>query len=69
MKFKLFTGKNNQWYFSLLAANNKIIAQSEGYKSKRNALKTMSAMVEYFANCPDAVKIIEDNQTKYLNRE
>ena len=58
MKFKLFTGKNNQWYFSLLAANNKVIAQSEGYKSKRNALKTIKTMIEYFAN--DTVYIIGD---------
>lgn len=31
---------SGQWYFHIKAANNKIIAQSEGYKSRRNALKT-----------------------------
>lgn len=33
-KFEIFRGKNDQFYFRLKAPNGKIIAQSEGYKSK-----------------------------------
>ena len=37
-KFEYFKGKDNQWYFNLRSNNGKIIAQSEGYKTKTNAL-------------------------------
>ena len=33
-KFKIFTGKDNQFYFRLTAANGEPILASEGYKSK-----------------------------------
>jgi uncharacterized protein YegP (UPF0339 family) len=29
-----------QWYFRIVAANNRIVAQSEGYKRKASAVKT-----------------------------
>ncbi|MFT6922212.1 MAG: hypothetical protein ACJA1C_001214 [Crocinitomicaceae bacterium] len=35
--YRLFIGANEQYYFSLSAANNQIILQSEGYTSKASA--------------------------------
>lgn len=29
---------NGQWYFHIKARNNKIVAQSEGYKAKRSCV-------------------------------
>ncbi len=38
-RFELWRSEaNNEFYFRLVAANNKIIGQSEGYKRKANAL-------------------------------
>jgi Domain of unknown function (DUF1508). len=41
MKVVIFKSKTNgQWYFHVTSKNNKIIAQSEGYKRKSSAVKT-----------------------------
>lgn len=32
--------KDRQWYFHLVGRNGRILAQSEGYKRKRSAVKT-----------------------------
>ncbi|MBT5551646.1 MAG: DUF1508 domain-containing protein [Nitrospina sp.] len=37
-KFKVFRGKNRQYYFHLIAPNGEIIASSEGYKSRAGAM-------------------------------
>jgi uncharacterized protein YegP (UPF0339 family) len=36
----IFQGVNNQYYFRVTGWNNKTIAQSEGYKTLRGAIKT-----------------------------
>ncbi|WMO15278.1 YegP family protein [Pseudoalteromonas piscicida] len=36
-RYELFTGRNNQYYFRLVAPNNEIILQSEGYVSVQGA--------------------------------
>jgi uncharacterized protein YegP (UPF0339 family) len=41
MKIVLFRDKRGQWRFRVVARNHKIIAQSEGYTRKANALKTI----------------------------
>jgi len=44
-KFEVFEGdEDGDWYFRLRAVNGKIIAQSEGYSRKRNALKGIAAI-------------------------
>ena len=43
-KFELFEGEDDKWYFNLKAMNGKIIAQSEGYNRKRNAIKGINAV-------------------------
>jgi len=35
-RFRKFVGNDQQFYFSLIAPNNEIILQSEGYKSRAN---------------------------------
>lgn len=43
-KFEVFENHVDSWYFHLKATNGKIIAQSEGYSRKRNALKGIAAI-------------------------
>ena len=43
-KFEIFKGKDRQWYFHLRARNQKVIAQSEGYKTKRGAQRGIAAV-------------------------
>lgn len=38
MRFEYFKATNDNWYWRLKAANGEIIAQSEGYTTKANAL-------------------------------
>lgn len=47
-KIELFHGAlDENWYFRLKAPNGKIVAQSEGYTRKRNALKGIAAVKAY----------------------
>lgn len=39
MKFEFWKGANKQWYWRLRGANGEIIANSEGYRRKRDALR------------------------------
>tara|TARA_R110001592_G_scaffold284685_1_gene552997 strand:+ start:5561 stop:6112 length:552 start_codon:yes stop_codon:yes gene_type:complete len=42
--YNLFTGKDDQFYFSLKAGNHEIILQSEGYQSKQGALNGIESV-------------------------
>ena len=46
MKFEIKKSKNGQFYFNLLARNNKVVATSEMYTRKENALKTARLIAE-----------------------
>lgn len=46
MKFEIKKSKNSQFYFNLLARNNEIVATSEMYTRKENALKTARLIAE-----------------------
>ena len=50
-KFKLFKGRDEQFYFHLTAANGQIICQSEGYTSKEGARNGIESVR---TNAPDA---------------
>jgi uncharacterized protein YegP (UPF0339 family) len=41
MKIRYWKAYNKQWWFHVVAANGEIIAQSEGYKNKRDCIKTI----------------------------
>jgi uncharacterized protein YegP (UPF0339 family) len=45
-----------QWYFRIVAANNRIVAQSEGYKRKASAIKTAEAIRADCLFCPIEVE-------------
>ena len=49
-KIEIFKGKRD-WRFRVKANNGKIIAQSEGYVSKRNAYKGAIALTDCCRNC------------------
>jgi uncharacterized protein YegP (UPF0339 family) len=38
MRFKIFKYKSGQWGFHLIAANNEIVTQGEGYHNKADLL-------------------------------
>ena len=45
MKAEIFKSEeNSKWYFHIVARNGKIVAQSQGYKSKKGALKGVRAL-------------------------
>ena len=46
MRFEIKKSKDEQFYFNLLARNNKIVATSEMYTRKENALKTARLIAE-----------------------
>ena len=52
-KFEVFESVDSGiWYFRLVAANGKIIAQSEGYSRPRNALKGIAAIKKIAKSAP-----------------
>jgi uncharacterized protein YegP (UPF0339 family) len=45
-QYEVFKGNDKQWYWRLVAKNNKIVAQSEGYKRRSQAIKAAQRMPE-----------------------
>ena len=58
MRTEIFEGKNEVWYWRLIANNGETLATSEGYATKANALKT-AEKVQNEVN-PKEVVIEED---------
>lgn len=56
MKIHIFLGRAKQFYFRIKARNGQIIAASEGYASKQNALLAIRSIQK---NAPSA-KIIDE---------
>ena len=57
-RFEVFKDRKKQWRFRLRARNGKIIAQSEAYASKRNAIFG----IESIQDCAsDAIILYKDN--------
>lgn len=55
MRIVYFKNKKGQWYFRIVAKNNKIVAQSEGYKTRQGVLKTIKLIIN--GTFPDAVEL------------
>ncbi|MCA9929801.1 MAG: YegP family protein [Anaerolineales bacterium] len=56
-KFQIFCGKDDQYYFRLLAENGDIVLASEGYTAK--------------ANCENGIRSVKENavnQARFENR-
>jgi uncharacterized protein YegP (UPF0339 family) len=45
MTFEIFYDKKNLVRFRIISGNNKVVAQSEGYKTKQSALRTIKRMI------------------------
>lgn len=54
-KFELWVDKGGDWRFNLKATNGQVIATSQGYASKTNALEGIASVKK---NAPDA-EIVE----------
>lgn len=52
-KFEVFKDKAGKWRFRLKANNHKIVAASEAYESKGNAIKGTIAILTIFRQCFD----------------
>lgn len=46
---ELYQGADGQWYYRVLAGNGEVIADSEGYVAKRDAIDTLEV---HFADVP-----------------
>ena len=44
MKFEIFKGKDEQYYFRIKASNGEPVAASEGYKQKQSAKDTIDSI-------------------------
>ena len=55
----VFKGKDDQWYWHVRARNGKIIAQSEGYTTKRDAKQGAKALVQTMKQQPIRITINE----------
>lgn len=40
----VFMGEDAQWYWNVKARNGRIVAQSEGYRTKQGAVKGVTAL-------------------------
>ena len=55
-QYEIFKGKDSQWYWRLVAANDKIVAQSEGYTRRGSAIRAAERMPEL----ADTTAIVEN---------
>lgn len=46
MRFVIFQDTDGQWRFRMVAANNRTVAQSEGYRERRRAMQTARAIID-----------------------
>lgn len=42
--YKVFQGKDGQWYYSILGENGEVMATSEGYTRHRDATRGVAAL-------------------------
>ncbi len=57
-RFEVFRARNKEWRFRLRTTNGKIIAASEGYASRRNAIAGIRAIQEC---APEAIILYAQN--------
>jgi len=65
-KFKIFIGKNSQFYFHLTAANGEIILSSEGYIAKENAIAGINSVKVNASNDARYKRLIAKNGQHYF---
>ena len=47
MTFRYYKARKGEWRFRLVASNGETVAQSEGYKNKKDCLRTINLIREY----------------------
>lgn len=60
LKFQVGRGKNRQFYWRIRASNGEIIAQGEGYKQRRAALRVHAILWQAFTNQGVDVQEVDD---------
>lgn len=45
-KIKIFKGKDEQYYFKVVASNGEVVSISEGYTTKQNCLNGINSLRE-----------------------
>ena len=46
MRAEVYRSDNDDWYFRIVADNNEVVAQSEGYENKADAVAIVSKISE-----------------------
>lgn len=49
MRFQVLPTQNNQWYFRIVARNGQVLAHSETYHNRQDALSTAQHIMEHAA--------------------
>lgn len=62
MKFEIYKDNSGEWRWRLKAANNRIVAVSEGYKTKRGALRTIVSIAAEIKSGQIEIINLENNQ-------
>ncbi len=59
MRFVIFQDSDGEWRFRLVAANNKIIAQSEGYRERRRCEQTIQRIIAGIRDAGCAPEVVD----------
>ncbi|MFY0602595.1 MAG: multiubiquitin domain-containing protein [Flavobacteriaceae bacterium] len=65
-KFNIFKGKDDQYYFNLVAGNHEIILQSEGYTSKQGAKNGIQSVQKNCTNDENYERKIAKDGSPYF---
>ena len=65
-KYRLQTGKNGQFHFSLLAGNSQVILTSEMYEAKASALKGIASVRKHGVDAAHYDKLSAKNGAPYF---
>jgi uncharacterized protein len=60
--FEVYKDKGGEWRWRLKAENHQIVASSEGYKEKRDAIESAASMKRWVANAAMNEMIEEDDE-------
>jgi uncharacterized protein YegP (UPF0339 family) len=58
-KIKIFKGRDNQYYYSVIAANGEPLVVSEGFTTKQNCKKGINSLME---NIKNDINIIDETK-------
>ncbi len=59
MRFVIFQDTTGQWRFRLVAANNRVVAQSEGYRERRRCEQTIARIIAGIRDSGCAPEVVD----------